>query len=389
MARQEAPPGILKNLVLVFVLFFAFFALLNTGLSFIYQPLFGFLMSVPTFTTLALFALVMTFVLRQSCVEHVPDNMIGVVTYANGTLKTLAPAGPTWVWIGRERLSGLLSLRPVSTHAPLQGLKSRDGVDLAPLVTIITWRIHASIATLLYTPFQAQVTETATQSQGKRERRVRDAVAEALGRRAQSMAIKDLEEALPDMLYSEFGKAVIAEINKTLTPMGLNVEALECIGSITSPTKASAAAKTLGVVRQKLESLWAGRPGAAAGAGAPAGIDEVLGHARQAVQKMQTTSRAVDAYVKAVTGALEHPHQDLKTQTAIQKLGEVQKMQSRHLTELAAEVNALLEVTLEVKSASQPAGRAASPLTEAEQEILFKVLEAIEQKKVSLGSIFA
>ncbi|HLW02588.1 MAG TPA: hypothetical protein VKT82_28300 [Ktedonobacterales bacterium] len=389
MARQAASPSIFRNLVLIFLIFFAFFALLNTGLSFIYQPLFALLISVPTFTMLAVFALLMTFILRQSCVEQVPSNTIGVVCYANGTLKTLAPAGPTWVWIGREQLSGLLSLAQVSTHAPLLGLKSGDGIELAPLVTIITWRIHGSITTLLDTQYRPLVIEVVTQSQGKRERRVRDAVAEAIGRRAMYATLKELEEELPNTLYNGFGQAVIADANETLTPMGLKVEKLECIGSVTIPTKASAAVKTLGVVRQKLESLLAGDASNAPAAAAPEGIDRVLSHARLAVQEMQAASRAVDAYVQAVINVLEHAHQHFKTQAGIQEANVAQKAQSKRLTELAAEINALLEAANEIKGNSKRARTSPAALTEAERDILFKVLAAIEEKRVSLGSIFA
>ncbi len=389
MARQASSSSIFQNLVLIFLLFFVVLALLNIGLAFIYQPLFALLISVPAFTTLALFALILTIILRQSYVEQVPGNTIGVVSYANGALKTLAPAGPVWVWTGREQLSDLLSLEPVSTHAPLLGLKSGDGIELAPLVTIITWRIHSSLPTLLSTQYRQQVIEVATQSQGKRERRVRDAVAEVIGRRAAYATLRELEEQLPNMLYNGFGQAVVADINQTLTPLGLNVEKLECIGSITTPTKTSAAVKTIGVVRKKLESLLSADASDTPAEAAPEGIEKMLSHARLAVQEMQAASRAVDDYVQAVITVMADAHQHFQTQAGIQKAGVTQKAQSQRLTELAEEINELLAAANEIKRASTQAKHADSALTSAEQDILFKVLAAIEEKKVSLESIFA
>ncbi len=389
MVRQATSSSIFKHLVLLFLIFFAFFALLNTGLSFIYRPLFALLISVPTFTTLAVFALIMTFIMRQVCVEYVPSDTVGVVTYADGTLKTLAPAGPTWVWLGREQLSQLLSLAPVSSHAPLLGLKSSEGTDLAPLVTIITWRIHSSITTLLPTQYQRQVIETATESQAQRERQVRDAVAEAISRRAGRTPLKELEEALPNIYHNRFGQDVIDSANRSLTPTGLMVEKLECIGSVTAPTKISAAVKTIGVVRQKLESLLLADSADAAGDETLVGIDKLLEHARRAVQEMQATSRAVDGYVQAVISVLEQAHQHFKTQAGIQKASAAQNTQSQHLAELAAEINALLAAANEIKRANAQAKHISAALTGPELETLFKVLSAIEQKKVSLGSIFA
>src|SRR5262245_3034534 len=102
MTRQGASILIFFNLLFVFLIFLLIFALLNTGLSFIYQPLFGVLMSVPTFTTLALFALIMTLIIQQNCVTIIPTNTVGLLTHSNGVLKRLVPAGPVWVWFGER-----------------------------------------------------------------------------------------------------------------------------------------------------------------------------------------------------------------------------------------------------------------------------------------------
>ena len=389
MVRQAPSSSIFQNLVLIFLLFFALLVLVTIVFAFFYPSFIPLLISVPAFIILAILAVLLTVILRENYVAEVPINTVGVVSYANGTLKTLAPAGPIWVWTGREQLSGLLSLEPVSTHAPLLGLKSGDGTELAPLVTIITWRIHASITTLLATQYGPQVIEVATQSQGKRERRVRDAVAGAIARRAGYATLKELEEELPNMLYNGFGQAVVAEVNQTLTPMGLNVEKLECIGSITPPTRTSAAVKTIGVVRKKLESLLAAEADDTPDEAAQEGIDKVLGHARRAVQEMQAASRAVDDYVQAVMNVLEHAHRHFTTQAGVQEASVAQKAQSQRLTELAEEINELLAAANEIKSASKQEKRAVAVLTSAERDMLFRVLAAIEQKQVTLGSIFA
>src|SRR5262245_42537835 len=109
MTRQAASARIFLNLLFVFLIFFLIFVLLNTGLSFIFHPLFGVLMSAPTFTTLALFALIMTLIIQQNCVITVPNHKVGLLTYSSGELKTLVPSGPVWVWFG-ERLSSFISL---------------------------------------------------------------------------------------------------------------------------------------------------------------------------------------------------------------------------------------------------------------------------------------
>src|SRR5579885_2442477 len=123
MTRQAASTAIVKNILLLFLIFFLVFALLGTGLAFLYQSLLGALFSVPAFIAFAaLFSLIPTLIIRQSAVVVVPRNTVGLVSYANGTLKTLAPAGRLWVWVGRERLSSFLSLEPTSMQAPVLGL---------------------------------------------------------------------------------------------------------------------------------------------------------------------------------------------------------------------------------------------------------------------------
>ncbi len=380
MTRQASSAAIIKNLIILFLSFFAVFALLNTGLSFIYQPLFSFLISVPTFTTIALFALIMTLIMRQLSVVEIPRGTIGLVTYSNGVLKTLAPAGPVWVWFGRERLSGLLSLEPVSVHMPLLRLKSGDGVELAPLVTIITWRIHTTITTLFSSQFRQQVTEVALESQLKRERRVRDTVADVMRRRVAQETLAELEEDMPNILYNTFGQEVIREVNHHLTPMGLKVDRLECIGSITTPGSPPAALHTISAARKKLESLLAAAPaGTPSGAPAQPQVSDLRQHARRAVQEMSATSRALDAYIQAVLTLLQHAQQHLKSRAEMQAVPTAQKALSQRMTTLAAQINALLKTAREIATHQEPTNPA-SGLTTDELRALCKALEAIEQQ---------
>ncbi|HEU5369549.1 MAG TPA: hypothetical protein VFU69_13840 [Ktedonobacterales bacterium] len=390
MTRQAASTAILKNIILLFLIFFLVFALLGTGLAFLYQSLLGALFSVPAFIAFAaLFALIPTLIIRQGSVEEVPRNTVGLVTSSNGTLKTLAPAGRAWVWFGRERLSGFLSLEPTSMQAPILGLKSGDGAELAPLVMLITWRIDSKITTLFSGTSHQQVKEVALESQAKRERRVREKVTEVLGRRAMQARLADLEEDMPYMHANSFGQAVILEINLDLAPIGLSVERLECIGSITTPTKASVAVKRIGAARKKLENLL--RAGAAdtAFADLQGQIDALLQRARLAVQGMSAASRACNDYVEIVITVLEQASKYFKTETEMKAANAAQKTQSERLTELAAELDALLESASKIKRASDHIGSQPTHLTPEEAETLFKVLEAVEQKRVSLGSIFA
>ncbi|HEY7357842.1 MAG TPA: hypothetical protein VH590_15295 [Ktedonobacterales bacterium] len=389
MTRQAASAAILRNLILLFSLFFLVFALLSTGLAFIYQPLLSVLISVPAITTFALFALILTLIIRQSSLEEVPNNTVGLVKYANGTLKTLVPAGPAWVWFGRERLSGLLSLEPVSMQAPVLGLKSGDGIELAPLVIIITWRIDAKITALLASSYRQQVMAAALESQAKRERRVRDTMAEVLRQRVAQEALADLEEYLPSMHVSSFGQDMVAEINRDLSPLGLSVDRLECIGSITLPTRASAAVKQIGEARKKLQPLLRANGADTSVVSLQDQVDALVQRARLAVQEMSAASRAIDDYVQIVIDALQQASKRAKTPADMQAVGAAQKAQSQRLTELAAEINALLVDARKIKSASEQFSQAPTTLTREEAETLLKVLEAIEQKKVSLGSIFA
>ncbi len=345
MVRQASAASIWKRVIALFLVFFVAFALLNTGLSFIYQPLFSFLISVPAFTTIALFALLMTLFIRQSAVQQVPPNKIGLVTYANGTLKTLAPAGPVWVWPGKERLSGLLSLEPVSTHAPLPGLKSGDGVELAPLVTIITWRIHATMPALLASEFREQVTAVALESQLQRERRVREKVAETLGRWVEQERLEELEEDVPTMSSNSFGQGVIADVNRALTPLGLLVERLECIGSITTPHKGGRKAKEDSAARAMTESLLRTRAAEASIQEIQARADDVLRRARREVEELREVSRALNDYTQAMLSAIQ-AHAPAAGGTA-------QKALSRRMMALAAEAHALLAAAREMKAASE------------------------------------
>lgn len=388
MTRQAASANIFRNLLYIFLIFFAVFALVNTGLSFIYQPLFSFLFSVPTFTMIAVFTLIITLIFRQIYVEIVPNNMIGLVTFANGRLKTLAPAGPVWVWFGREELSSFLSLEPVSIHTPLVGLKSRDGVELSPLVTIITWRVHSTMTTLLSSQFRQQVIEVALESPLRRERRVRERVADVIARQVMQETLEELEDHLPNILHNGFGRAAIQEINQFLTPLGMKVERLECLGKITPPTRASEVMKMIGEARKKLDTLLRTNAADASLQQVQQRIELLLQRTRRAVQDMRATSRAVDDYVQAVINVLQQAHQHFKTQSDIQAAGAAQKAQSQRLTDLAADITALLEVANEIKDAAARISAISSDLTPGEISILFKVLEAIEQKKLPLGPMF-
>ena len=154
------------------------------------------------------------------------------------------------------------------------------------------------------------------------------------------------------------------------------------------PNKASGAVKTLGAVHKKLESLL--RPQTA---DAPSGdvqeqADKLLDRTRQAVQRMSATGRAIDDYVQSVITVLQQAHQHFKTQADTKAAGVAQKALSDRLAELAAEINGLLVAAQEIKDANERAKHSPSNLTDAEIDMLFKVLEAIEQKKVSLGSLF-
>lgn len=389
MTRRASSSRILKNVVVIFLIFFAVFVFLSTGLSLIYQPLFAFLISAPTYTMIALFALAMTLIVRQSSVAQVPSNTIGLLTAPNGMLKALAPPGPVWVWFGRERLSGFLSLEPVSTHVPLLGLRSGDEIALAPLVTIITWRIHATMTTLAASEFGQEVLEVAQESPLKRERRVRDKVAEVMGRWVAEESLAELEEDLPNISSNSFGEGVLKEVNQYLTSIGLKVERLECIGSISMPGKTSEAVKTIGEVRKKLERLLRASPTGTGMQDVQRGADDLLRRARRAVKEMSAASRAMYDYTQTMLEAVQQGQQHIQSPSVMRATGVAQKTQSQRLTELAAEINALLEAANTLKEAIEGIERSPSELTADESATLFKVLEAIEQKKVPLGSLFA
>ncbi|HEY7348642.1 MAG TPA: SPFH domain-containing protein [Ktedonobacterales bacterium] len=347
MIRQASSTTILKHVMVVFVFFFAVFALLNTGLSFIYQPLFTFLMSVPTFTTIALFALILTLIIRQTSVADIPNNTIGLVTYANGALKTLAPPGPTWVWFGREQLRGFLSLETVSAHMPLMGLRSGDGEALAPLVMILSWGIHEKMTTLFFSQFRQQVAEVALESQLKRERRVRDTVAGVMRRRVGERLLADLEEDLANMHQNSFGKALVREVNAELNSIGLKVERVECIGSITRPSEVS------GGKHRSEASKTPSRASEAAIEEVQRRADDVLSRARRAAPEMLAATKAVEAYVQAVLDVAQQAQGALKRPLNMQAAGAAQKAQSERMRELAAEIYALLEAAGELKEASE------------------------------------
>jgi hypothetical protein len=388
MTRQTAAATNFRNGVTVFLIFFLIFALMNTGLGFIYKPLFALLISVPTFTMLALFALIMTLIIRQNCITTVPENTIGLVTYKDGTLKTLAPPGQAWVWFGREQMNGFLSLEPVSVHMSLLGLKVSDGSDLPPLVTIITWRVHSSITTLLDTQYRQEVMQVALDSQMKRERRVRDTVAEVMSRRTAQETLMVLQDKLAHILYNEFGQDVIEEVNLYLTPYGLRVDRLECIGSIAPPTKTPTTLKTITTLRKKLESLLRPKAPDASLHAVQQQAEQILEQARKSVLEMRAAVRATDTYTQAVITTLAQAQQQLKTEADITAVSAAQTEQGKHLTTLASEINTLQEMANTLKSASEQMKHAPFDLTATEVTTLLNVLEAIEQKKLSLVGLF-
>src|SRR5262249_17314106 len=155
----------------------------------------------------------------------VPANTVGLLTYSNGDLKTLVPSGPVWVWFG-EHLSGFISLKPTSTHASLLGLKSQDS-DQLPLVMIITWHIDSEITTWLKGKGdQQQIIEMAQETPMKRERRVREKVADVLGERTAHESLDILQKQFAKIYENRFGQEVIQGVNRQLTPIGLQVERL-------------------------------------------------------------------------------------------------------------------------------------------------------------------
>jgi len=387
MNRQASSSRILTNVIIMFLIFFAVFAFLTTGLSLIFQPLFSLLISASTYTLIALVALALSMIVRQIAVAQVPSNTIGLLTSSNGALKALVPSGPVWVWPGKERLTSFLSLEPVSTHVPLLGLKSGDDIALAPLVTIITWRVHSTITTLAASEFGQPVLEVAQESPPKRERRVRDRVAEVMSRWVAEESLAELEEDVPNISSNAFGEGVMKEANQYLASIGLKVEKLECIGSISMPGKSSAAVKTIGEIRKKLEGLLRASPTGTATQDAQRRADDLLHRARRAVQEMNAASRAISDYTQTLLEALQQVQQHIHSPGVLRATGAAHKAQSQRLTELAAEINALLEAANKLKEAVEKIERSPLDLTADESATLLKVLEAIEQKKLPLGSL--
>ncbi len=388
MARQASSSSVGKNFFWFFLLSFAFFAFLNTGLSFIFTRLFTLLISVPTFSMIALFALILTLVYRQHAVEEVPYNQVGLLMTPSGSLKDILEPGPRWLWLGREHIGSYLALDPISTQVSLLGLKSSDGVALSPLTMITTWRILPDIHKLFHAQYRYSISQVALESQWQRERRVGERVAQILRPRVAQKPLSDLEQDLGAIQQSAFGHAVIREINTGLLPMGLKVERLECIGSLTTPTKAAEAVKTISAARLKLESLLRPR---APDPTLPQ-IDQRLANlqqrARLVEQQVRDATHAVNDYVQAIIDVLEPFYQQAASKPDMQAMGTTGKKKSQRMNTLSQEVLALLEELRKTKALLDQLKRPPFDLTPDELNTLFKVLEAIEQKKLLLSSLF-
>jgi len=388
MARQASSSGVGKNFFLLFLVFFAFFAFINTGLSFIFASLFTFLISVPTFSMIALFALILTLAYRQYAVEEVPTNQLGLLVTPGGSLKDILEPGPRWLWLGRERISGYLSLAPVSTQVSLLGLKSSDGVALTPLAMLITWRTLPDIHKLFKAQYRYSISQVVLESQWQRERRVGERVDRILRPRVAQKPLSDLEQDLGAIQQSAFGHVMIREINTGLLPMGLKVERLECIGSLTPPTKASEAVKTISTARLKLESLLRPRAPDTSLQQMDQRLADLQQRARRVEQEIRDASRAVNNYVQAIIDVLEPLYQDASPKPDTRAMGAAGMAKSQRMSELSQEVLVLLEALKETKDLLDQIKRPPFDLTPDELNTFFKVLEAIEQKKLLLSPLF-
>lgn len=179
------------------------------------------------------------------------------------------------------------------------------------------------------------------------------------------------------------------EANQYLTSIGLKVERLECIGSISMPGKTSDAVKTIGEARRKLERLLRVSPMGVGRKDVQREADDVVRRARRAVQEMSAASRAIYDYTQTMLEALERVQQHIQSPSVLRATGVAHKAQSQRLTDLAGEINALLEAANRLKEAVEGTERSPFDLTTDESAMLLKALEAIEQKRPPLGSLFA
>jgi Tfp pilus assembly protein PilO len=395
MARPKSRWGAGTLLLLLSLSYLCFF-LIPILFSLIIFSITFVLAHAPFFALSLVFALVPTIVCRLFFVEKVPEKMLGVLVNRRDAFKALLTPGNYLVLPGRERIKELLSLEPSTMQVPVLRLKASDG-EIPPPVIICVWRIHKDISQTLSGPSRQQIQGMLLAGQRKMEQTVRDHIEVVLRQLARQRTISELQADLADTIQHAFEQEVLQAANTMLRTIGLTVDQIEWLGAVTAskPAAAGKASKATENARalvaaalQKLNALLIpARPGSPSQSviqGALASY-QTLGQVRG---DLQALAAALQTYASSMLDALDALARHSTQQPELQAAHQARKALVDQLTTLQKDVDTLGEALLQLDLRAKQLPASPFGLTPGEREVLLEVLQAIEQKTLTLEKLY-
>lgn len=396
MARQTSRWGagtlflLLSISYLCFFLLPVLFSLLAFSINFV-------LAHAPFFAFTLVFALVPTIVCRLFFVEKVPEKMLGVLINRRDAFKALLTPGNYLMLPGRERIKELLSLEPSPMQLPVLRVKASDG-EVPPPVIICVWRIHEDISQALSGSFPQQVQGMLLAGQRKMEQTVRDHIEVVVRQCVLQRTISQLQVDLADTIKRPFERKILQEVNARLQTLGLTIDQIEWLGDVTpgkpraSAGKASKAAENaralIAAALYKLNALLnPAMPGSAfqditQGAGASYQLLE------QVRADVQQGGAALQTYSSSMLDTLGALAQHSTQQPDLQAANQARKALADQLTTLQKDIDKLGEALLQLDLRAKQLPRPPFGLAPSEREVLLEVLQAIEQKTLTLEKLY-
>ena len=396
MGRPKSRWGASNVILLLTLSYLCFFfipviiSLLTTSLAFV-------LAHAPFFLMTLVLALVPTIACRAAFVEEVPEKRLGVLVNRSDGLKGLLPPGNYFIMPGRERIKELLSLEPASVQMPVLGLRASDG-EIVPQVVVFSWRIQDTIIEALSGPYPQQVQGMIAGGHRKLEQEARSHLQTALRQCASRYSVSTLQTLLADPVNHLFEREVQQEANTLLNPLGLEIEQIELLSLVkersSAPARARAstaadeAQKTLAAAYKKLAPLLRSQTFDAT----PRQVAESAWNAYETLSKLRSNVRSLSSVLQAYTtllfdtlDAIAKQKQNVPDQQAIFQAREKTSEELNNLQAIIGELGKLLiNLELQAKLIKAPP----FTLTPSEIERLLEVLQAIEQKTLTLEKVY-
>ena len=390
MGRQKSRWGA-RNVIALLALSYLCLFFIPVAIALLTMPLAFVLARTPLLVLALALALVPTIACRALFVEGVPEKRLGMLVNRRGEFKALLPPGNYFIMPGRERIKDVLSLEPASVQMPALGLQASDG-EIAPLVVIFSWRVQDSIIQALSGPYPQQVQGLIAGGPRKLEQEARSHLRAALRQCIARYSVSALQSMLAETVDHRFEQKVQQEANTLLNPLGLEIEQIDLLSvgkaepGAPADGKAGAAADwaqhILAEAYKKLDPLLR----SSLFDGTPQQVRENAWNAYETLLKLRKNVRVLSAAVQAYTTLLfdtlsASAKQQQPDQRAIFQARQKTSEELNNLQTVIGELGKrLIELELQAKQIKAPP----VPLTPDEIKQVLAVLEAIEQKTLTL-----